>query len=147
VPRFVSQFSVDESNVPSRPSTPLARGGKGLLSGSPASPVPRLPPTHALQPAQPIQTPQQFYDWFGTIDRSVAHAQEAHFRAHLADVGEHLDTCDHLVERIDEVEREVVDMLTQWRSVEEGGESLKGACEKLLEERVCSKRNRWDAGR
>jgi hypothetical protein len=92
--------------------------------------------THALHPKQPVQTPQQFYDWFALIDRSVAHSQEAHFRAHVANVSEHLDTCDQIVERIDEVDREVAGMLEGWRSVEEGGKSLKDACEKLLEERV-----------
>lgn len=83
-----------------------------------------------------MQTPQQFYDWFALIDRSVAHSQEAHFRAHVANVSEHLDTCDQIVERIDEVDREVAGMLEGWRSVEEGGKSLKDACEQLLEERV-----------
>lgn len=83
-----------------------------------------------------MQTPQQFYDWFALIDRSVAHSQEAHFRAHVASVSEHLDTCDRLVERIDEVDREVDGMLEGWRGVEEGGKSLKDACKTLLEERV-----------
>lgn len=91
--------------------------------------------THALHPKQPVQTPQQFYDWFALIDRSVAHSQEAHFRAHVASVSEHLDTCDRLVERIDEVDVEVDGMLEGWRGVEEGGKSLKDACERLLKER------------
>jgi hypothetical protein len=40
------------------------------------------------------------------------------------------------VERIDEVNGEVEGMLEGWRGVEEGGRSLKDACERLLEERV-----------
>ncbi|KAG5221580.1 Golgi transport complex [Salix suchowensis] len=92
--------------------------------------------SHALHPKQPIQTLEQFYDWFALIDRSVTHSQEAHFRAHLAGVSQHLDECDFLVERIEEIDKEVNDMLQGWRSVEEGGKSLKEACEKLLEERV-----------
>jgi hypothetical protein len=40
------------------------------------------------------------------------------------------------VEKIDGVDAEVEGMLEGWRSVEEGGRSLKDACEKLLEERV-----------
>ena len=86
-----------------------------------------------------MQTPQQFYDWFALIDRSVAHSQEAHYRAHVASVSEHLDTCDLLINRIDEVEKEVDDMLEGWRGVEESGKSLKDACERLLEERVSQK--------
>lgn len=81
-------------------------------------------------------TPQQFYDWFAVIDRSVAHSQEAHFRAHVASVSDHLSTCDFLLERVDEIDGEVDQMLEGWTSVEEGGKSLKEACEGLIEERV-----------
>ncbi|KAF8139471.1 Sec34-domain-containing protein [Mycena galopus ATCC 62051] len=139
------QFNDDEPGSSSRPSTPIGRGGANrpdpgrLGPGSrPSSPMPPTPArmvTHALHPKQPVQTPQQFYDWFALIDRSVAHSQEAHFRAHVASVSEHLDTCDRLVERIDEVDAEVDGMLEGWRGVEEGGKSLKDACERLLEER------------
>ena len=44
--------------------------------------------------------------------------------------------CDRLVEKIDGVDGEVEGMLEGWRGVEEGGRSLKDACERLLEERV-----------
>jgi hypothetical protein len=141
----VFQFSSDNAG-PSRPSTPSQAQRSKLLPGS-QSPRPGTPlsgstrptaalATHALHPKQPVQTPQQFYDWFALIDRSVAHSQEAHFRAHVANVSEHLGNCDQLVERIDEINTEVDRMLEEWRSVEEGGKSLKDACEKLLEERV-----------
>lgn len=91
---------------------------------------------HALHPKQSVQTPEQFYDWFALIDRSVAHSQEAHFRQHLSRVSEHLDMCDKLVGRIDQVDAEVASMLDKWRSVEEGGKSLQDASQKLLDERV-----------
>ena len=113
----------------SRPSTPSALGGspsRGTLPSSYAS----------LHPKQPIKTPEQFYDWFALIDRSVAHSQESHFRTHIANVSEHLDTCDALLDRIDAIEKEVGSMLENWRTVEEGGGSLKDACERLLDERV-----------
>lgn len=136
-----SKFS-SEGAGPSRPSTPIQRNrvvpnsrpGTPQSSATPTRTAPLV--THALHPKQPVQTPQQFYDWFALIDRSVAHSQEAHFRAHVANVSEHLDTCDQIVERIDEVDREVAGMLEGWRNVEEGGKSLKDACEQLLEERV-----------
>jgi hypothetical protein len=133
------KFGADDAGI-SRPSTPNLRTKLG--SGSrPSTPTGRPPPpnhthTHALHPKQLVQTPQQFYDWFALIDRSVAHSQESHFRAHVASVAEHLDTCDRLVESIDEIDREVEGMLEGWRGVEEGGRSLKDACERLLEERV-----------
>jgi hypothetical protein len=89
-----------------------------------------------LHPSRPIQTPQQFFDWLALIDRSVAHSQEAQYRAHLASLGDQLGVCDLLLNRIEEVESEVGHMLEGWRGVEEGGKSLQGACERLLEERV-----------
>ncbi|KAJ7145893.1 Sec34-like family-domain-containing protein [Mycena epipterygia] len=139
------KFNDDDPGSSSRPSTPVGRGaasrldpgrlGPGSRPSSPLPPTSSRVVTHALHPKQPVQTPQQFYDWFALIDRSVAHSQEAHFRAHVASVSEHLDTCDRLVERIDEVDAEVDGMLEGWRGVEEGGKSLKDACERLLEER------------
>ncbi|KAF8149366.1 Sec34-like family-domain-containing protein [Crassisporium funariophilum] len=131
---------------PSPPVTPVPRQQNKLLQqqqqGSQHSSRPGTPlsavagrSAHALHPKQPVQTPQQFYDWFALIDRSVAHSQEAHYRAHVASISNHLDTCDLLIDRIDEVDKEVDGMLEGWRGVEEGGKSLKDACERLLEER------------
>ncbi|KAL0957026.1 hypothetical protein HGRIS_003127 [Hohenbuehelia grisea] len=110
----------------SRPSTPNLGGSNNRQGG---------PMNHALNPKHPIQTPQQFYDWFALVERSVTHSQEAHFRAHIASVAGHLDACDELVERIEEIDSQVESMLDGWRGVEEGGKSLKDACERLLEER------------
>ncbi|EMD33046.1 hypothetical protein CERSUDRAFT_160557 [Gelatoporia subvermispora B] len=130
------KFDRDESAPSTRPSTPALRNRLQHTSRS-STPVPaaRSHTMHALYPAQPIQTPQQFYDWFALIDRSVAHSQEAHFRAHLASVSEHLDACDRIIQRIDQVDAEVEDMLQGWKSVEESGKNLKDACEQLLDER------------
>ncbi|KAJ7637031.1 Sec34-like family-domain-containing protein [Roridomyces roridus] len=141
------KFTDEDAGSSSRSSTPVGRGlrldpGRGAGISRPSSPLPpsnstRLTSatTHALHPKQPVQTPQQFYDWFALIDRSVAHSQEAHFRAHIASVSAHLDTCDRLVERIEEIDGEVDGMLEGWRGVEEGGKNLKDACERLLGER------------
>ncbi|TFK44055.1 Sec34-domain-containing protein [Crucibulum laeve] len=128
------KFTAQEAG-PSRVSTPKL--GPGSRPGTPsASSLPHgRTQVHALHPKQPVQTPQQFYDWFALIDRSVAHSQEAHFRAHVANVSEHLQTCDLLVERIEDVEALVDKMMEEWRGVEEGGKSLKEACQRLLEER------------
>ncbi|TFK53805.1 Sec34-domain-containing protein [Heliocybe sulcata] len=126
---------------PSRPSTPALRHKLRASSTSrpstplPGSSRPGQSSSHVLLPKQPIQTPQQFYDWFALIDRSVAHSQEGHFRAHLEDLSEHLAMCDKLVQRVDVIDTEVDDMMREWRSVEEGGKNLKEACERLLEER------------
>jgi hypothetical protein len=134
------KFTVDGPS-PSPSTTPAVRD-KPAPGSRPTSPIlntANLPSSfHELHPNQPVQTPQQFYDWFTLIDRSVAHSQEAHFRAHLANISQHLGTCDKLIGRIDEVDKEVESMLEEWRGVEEGGRSLKNACETLLDERVRS---------
>jgi len=126
----------------SRPSTPSIRklGGPSSRPGTPNIPTPTTARgnvvLHALHPKQPIQTPQQFYDWFTLIDQSVARSQESHFHAHLETVTSHVDMCDSVLERIELLDREVTDMLEGWRGVEEGGKSLKDACERLLVEKV-----------
>jgi len=128
----------------SRPSTPTIRK-LGGSSSRPATPGTSTPTTargnaalHILNPKQPIQTPQQFYDWFTLIDQSVARSQESHFHAHLEMVTSHVEMCDSVLERIELLEREVTDMLEGWKGVEEGGKSLKDACERLLVEKVSS---------
>ncbi|KAG1715625.1 hypothetical protein ID866_1549 [Astraeus odoratus] len=139
LPLKTTKSSIEDTDT-SRPATPNLRHPAKVGSGSrPSTPTPataRTLSSHALDPKQPIQTPQQFYDWFAQIDRSVAHSQEAHFRAHVAMLAGHLDTADILLERVDEVEREVDGMLEGWKSVEQSGRNIKDACERLLQERV-----------
>ena len=113
--------------------------GRGLtLPSSPSRPS--TPNTHAphhpLHPKHPVQTPEQFHDWFALIERSIAHSQEGHFRAHLESVSEHRTTCEKLLRSVDNIEEEVEGMLDEWRDVEEGGRNLKDACERMLQERV-----------
>ncbi|KAF8478273.1 cis-golgi transport vesicle tethering complex subunit [Gautieria morchelliformis] len=121
---LVQGRSLTAPSSPSRPSTPSRPD-----SGSNAT------PHHHLHPKHPIQTPEQFHDWFALIERSVAHSQEAHFRAHLETVSEHRATCEQLLQTVDNVEADVEGMMGEWMSVEAGGRSLKDACEKLLQER------------
>ncbi|EAU90936.2 COG3 protein [Coprinopsis cinerea okayama7 len=130
------KFSAEENDDdPSTPATPTNRFASSSRPSTPQNPFQNRTGTHALHPRQPVHTTQQLYDWFALIDRSVAHSQEAHFRAHIATVAQHLETCDLLLSKVDEIEREVDVMLENWRSVEEGGKSLKDACERLLEEK------------
>lgn len=112
------------------------RGASSSRPPTPSSALVNRAGLHSLHPKQPVHTTQQLYDWFALIDRSVAHSQEAHFRAHIATVSQHLATCDFLLSKVDEIEQDVDIMLENWRSVEDGGKSLKDACERLLEEKV-----------
>lgn len=114
-----------DAHSSSRPGTPA------LGSGKPVSQALRMHPKH------PVQTAQQFYDWFSAIERSVALSQESHFRDHLTEVENYFHTCDGLVQDVDDVEREVDGMLEGWQSIEVGGRKLQDDCEELLNERVC----------
>ena len=140
VRRHSAKFLPDDI-LSSRPSTPIRKlAGPSSRPGTPGTSTPTMSrgnvALHALHPKQPIQTPQQFYDWFTLIDQSVARSQESHFHAHLETVTNHVEMCDSVLERIELLEREVTDMLEGWRGVEEGGKSLKDACERLLVEKV-----------
>lgn len=89
-----------------------------------------------MHPRHPIQTTQQFYDWFSTVEGFVAQSQEAHFHEHLQRVVKHTETCDDLLANVTELQEQVDGMLDGWQIVESGGKSLKDACELLLDERV-----------
>ncbi|QRW08124.1 conserved oligomeric Golgi complex subunit 3 [Ceratobasidium sp. AG-Ba] len=133
-----------EEDSPSRPSTPIL-GRHGILHSSApgsrsATPVPMLTITkdgmsHPLHPQVPLATPQQFHDWFALIDRSITYSQEAHFRSHLTNVESQLSSCDALLERVNGVSDDLAQLHSDWQSVEDRGESLKGAAQRLLQER------------
>jgi hypothetical protein len=53
-------------------------------------------------------------------------------------VSKHLNKCDELLTDVDGMNRELQGMLAAWRGVEDGGRSLKGASEQLLEEKAGS---------
>lgn len=129
----------------SRPGTPLAHGrlphatSLGSPSSRPTTPsniTARSSQVHALHPKLPVQSPEQFYDWFALIDRSVAHSQEAHFRTHVASLNEHLEMCEGLIQRINDVDSTLGEMFEEWWRVEENGRVVKEGCERVVEEKV-----------
>ncbi|GJJ06414.1 hypothetical protein Clacol_000605 [Clathrus columnatus] len=109
--------------VTSRPETPLKSNGDSKL------------PCGYLHPKEPIETPEQFHDWFAAIERSIVHSQDAHFRAHLEDVSHYRLMCENLLHSLNDLESELDSIFVEWRRVEENGRSLKDACEQLLQER------------
>lgn len=92
--------------------------------------------SHPLHPQVPLETPQQFHDWFALIDRSITYSQESHFRSHLMNVESQLASCDALLDRVHGASDDLAQLHNDWQSVEDRGESLKGAAQRLLEERV-----------
>lgn len=154
-----SQFTKSADAGPSsRPSTPIAarpaRLAHLILSPSPSrsrppsapsSPAPHSPaafgssthlaPLDPLHPAS-IATPQQFLDHFAALTLSTEHEQDSLYRDHLAEIVGLREKCDGLIELIKEGQGEVGEMLKCLGYVEERSESLRGACEDLLEEQV-----------
>ncbi|KAI5119861.1 hypothetical protein M0805_000695 [Coniferiporia weirii] len=133
--------NLPDGDSPSRTSSPVPRrkvDRQGPLSRPETPMLGAKQQTQALQhmhPDRPVQTTQEFYDWFSMIERSVAHSQEASYREYLTTVTKHLKTCEDLTGSVDQVRQEIDEMLDNWRSVEAGGKSLKTACEQLLDER------------
>lgn len=91
-----------------------------------------------MDPLRPtaIVTPQQFHDHFSALALSAEHEQDSLYREHLAEISGLREKCDGLIQLLDEGEGEVVEMLKALEYVEERSESLRGACEDLLEEQV-----------
>jgi len=91
-----------------------------------------------MDPLRPtsIVTPQQFHDHFSALALSAEHEQDSLYREHLAEIQGLREKCDGLIQLLDEGEVEVGEMLKALEYVEERSESLRGACEDLLEEQV-----------
>lgn len=83
-----------------------------------------------------IATLQQFHDHFAALSLSAEHEQDSLCREHLAEISGLREKCDGLIQLLKDGETEVGDMLNALGYVEERSESLRGACEDLLEEQV-----------
>ncbi|ORY35518.1 Sec34-like family-domain-containing protein [Naematelia encephala] len=109
------------------------------ISSFPSSPTPqstsRLAPLDPLHPSS-IVTPQQFHEHFTALTLSTEHEQDSLYRDHLAEIVGLREKCDNLVNLLKEGETEVGEMLRCLEYVEERSESLRGACEDLLEEQT-----------
>ncbi|KAF8757067.1 Sec34 protein [Rhizoctonia solani] len=116
-----------EEDSPSRPSTPILGRHGGLFSSAPgsrsATPVPMLTVTRD-------GTSHPF------IPKSITYSQESHFRSHLQNVEAQLVSCDNLLDRVHGASDDLTLLHNDWQSVEDRGESLKGAAQRLLEERA-----------
>ena len=126
---------------PSRRPKALA----GLLDASRNSSRPTSAPgtpnpdrTDRLDPLRPtaLVTPQQFHDHFTALTISTEHEQDSLYRDHLAEITALRGKCDNILDLLKEGEGEIDEMLRCLSYVEERSESLRGACEDLLEEQT-----------
>lgn len=91
-----------------------------------------------MDPLHPtlVSTPQEFLDHFSALTLSTEHEQDSLYREHLAEVVGLREKCDELIALLQDGQTEVAEMLKCLGYVEEKSESLRGACEDLLEEQV-----------
>ncbi|ORX38511.1 Sec34-like family-domain-containing protein [Kockovaella imperatae] len=124
---------------PRRPQSPAMSTASSTLRSNVGTPVPGQSSNHFLpDPLHPmaIATPQQFHDHFSALTLFTEHEQDSLYRDHLAEVTALREKCDDLIEVLQGGEVEVGEMLKFLAYVEERSESLRGACEDLLEEQT-----------
>ncbi|RUS30632.1 Sec34-like family-domain-containing protein [Jimgerdemannia flammicorona] len=88
----------------------------------------------ALGISEPIETTQQFFDWFAQMEAEMERDQEDVYRNYLAIVTLYRQACDEFLEQINTTANLFVDLDGNFRYVEERTRALQLACEKLLQE-------------
>lgn len=89
-----------------------------------------------LQVVKPIETSQEFFDWFGLVERRLEREQEHHYRAHLVQLSDYINTCEGVLEQLDDARGLLSEMEANYRFVEENSRALQLACETMLDEQV-----------
>ncbi|KAK4049565.1 Golgi transport complex subunit 3 [Microbotryomycetes sp. JL201] len=87
-----------------------------------------------LDVLEPIETAQQFHDWFTRVERSIEHGQEQVYRHHLQELDEHVSSCDVVLEQLDDARGLLSEMEANYRFVEDNSRALQLACETMLDE-------------
>lgn len=89
-----------------------------------------------LEIVRPVETAQQFHDWFAKVEHSMERGQEEIYRLHLAELDEHIDKCEALLEQLEESRGLLSEMDANYKFVEENSRTLQLACETMLDEQV-----------
>jgi hypothetical protein len=112
--------------------------GTPSRAGSRPTSVPVSPNPDRQDALRPVAlvTPQQFHDHFTALTISTEHEQDSLYRDHLAEIIALRSKCDSILELLKDGEGEIDEMLRCLSYVEERSESLRGACEDLLEEQT-----------
>ncbi|KAG0244713.1 Golgi transport complex subunit 3 [Mortierella sp. GBA43] len=84
----------------------------------------------------PIETTQQFLDWFSGIEGEMERDQEDVYRNYLAVVVLYKGACDGFLEQIEETSECFKNLEGHYEFVEEKTRALQSACEKLLQEQT-----------
>ncbi|RIB08130.1 Sec34-like family-domain-containing protein [Gigaspora rosea] len=124
-------------SIPSLFSLPKSRSSVNLLtaeSQAGENSSTSSSPYTVLGIPQPIETTQQFFDWFARMENDMEKDQEDVYRNFLEMVTLYRQACDTFLEQIDTTVKLFNDLDGNFKFVEERTKALQTACEKLLEE-------------
>ncbi|CAO3629980.1 unnamed protein product [Cunninghamella blakesleeana] len=83
---------------------------------------------------KPIETLQQFFDWFAVMEKDMEKGQEDIYRDHLSIVSYYKEVCDEFLKDIQTTRKLFDDLGKDYGFVEKQTKSLQTTCEELLEE-------------
>lgn len=87
-----------------------------------------------LQLETPIETTQQFLDWFSKIEASMESEQERVYDTFRLELQTYTDNCQRATEMLQDSRGLIKEMEANYRFVEENSKALQVACEAMLEE-------------
>ncbi|KAI9305796.1 Sec34-like family-domain-containing protein [Cunninghamella echinulata] len=83
---------------------------------------------------KPIETLQQFFDWFAIMEKEMEKGQEDIYRDHLSIVSFYKEVCDEFLNDLQSTKKLFDDLRNDYGFVEKQTKSLQTTCEELLEE-------------
>ena len=90
----------------------------------------------SLDIQEPIETTQQFLEWFSSVESSMESEQEDGFRRYQTQVDAYIESCSEAVGMLEDSRGLIKEMEANYRFVEENSKALQIACELMLEEQV-----------
>ncbi|TIB88310.1 hypothetical protein E3Q06_01941 [Wallemia mellicola] len=105
------------------------------LEASTPQPQTTATATKTINPNQLITTPQQFFEWFEQIEKSIDEEHESKYQVHLNKLNQDLDLYGEILEKVNHLENEINRMRNEWQTIDDGTDSLKSACQKYMDER------------
>ncbi|KAK4047521.1 Golgi transport complex subunit 3 [Microbotryomycetes sp. JL221] len=113
-------------------SRPQSASGNRELAGTGKNTVATL--DDSLDVLEPIETTQQFHDWFTKVERSIERGQERVYRQHVDELDQYIGSCDIVLEQLDDARALLSEMEANFRFVEDNSRALQLACENMLDE-------------
>ena len=114
--------------------SPMYPGAPGRKNGYPSRH--RDVQHDPLEITSPIETTQQFLDWYSGVEASMESEQEEVFRRYETEVEAYIESCDEALELLEDSRGLIREMEANYRFVEENSRALQMACEAMLEEQV-----------